>query len=76
MVVYNAGMESMTSNAVGDKVRVLRKERGLLQEDLARRAGVSDQTIRNVEAGRFQTKLETLRKIAGALGVGVGELLG
>ena len=75
MFVYTTSMESMMTNQVGDKVRMLRKERGLLQEELAKRAGVSDQTIRNVEAGRYQTKLETVRKIAGALGVSLGELL-
>jgi len=68
-------MESMTI-AIGDKVRELRKARGLLQEELAERAGVSTQTVRNVEAGRFNTKTETLVKIARALDVPVGELFG
>lgn len=40
----------------------------LRQEDLARRAGLSTQTARNVEAGRFEPETRTLRKIAGARG--------
>ena len=68
-------MDTTTKSTVGQNVRRLRKERDLLQEELAGRAGVSDQTIRNVEAGRYNTKLETLSKIAAALNVPLGDLL-
>ena len=68
-------MDTTTKSTVGQNVRRLRKERDLLQEELGVLAGVSDQTIRNVEAGRYNTKLETLSKIAAALNVSLGELL-
>ena len=67
-------MEAMTT-PVGDRVRDLRKERGWLQQELADRAGVSMQTVSNLETGRHVPGIATLSKIAGALGVGLGELL-
>lgn len=66
-------MEAMTS-LVGDKVRELRKARGWLQQDLADRAGVSMQTVSNLETRRHVPETATLAKIARALGVPLGEL--
>ena len=59
----------------GDKVRELRKARGWLQQDLADCAGVSMQTVSNLETGRHAPEFPTLAKIAGALDVSLGELL-
>jgi DNA-binding XRE family transcriptional regulator len=67
------GMEAMTI-PVGDKVRGLRKERGWLQQDLADRAGVSMQTVSNLETGRHVPEMATLAKIAAALKVPLAEL--
>lgn len=75
MVVYNALMEK-TENATGEKIRATRKERGLYQHELAARAKLSTQTIRNIEAGRHEPRLPALRKIAAALGVPMADLLG
>ena len=64
-----------TITTTGDKVRELRKGRGWLQRDLADRAGVNMQTVSNLERGRHAPGLPTLRKIAGALGAPLSELL-
>lgn len=70
-------MESTTNiGLAGDRVRKLRKDRGWLQQDLADRAGVNMQTVSNLETGRHAPEFPTLTKIAGALGVTLGELLG
>lgn len=61
--------------AVGDRVREFRKALGLRQEDLAARAGVSRQTVVNLENRRHVPETATLAKIAKALGVSLGELL-
>ena len=76
MVVYNALMETMEKKTTAEKVREIRKERGLYQHELAARAKLSVQTVRNVEAGRHEPELPTLRKIAKALGVPLADLLG
>ena len=68
-------MDAMTVKAAGDKVRELRKVRGWLQQDLADRAGVSMQTVSNLETGRHAPEFPTLLKIAKALGVGLADLL-
>lgn len=41
----------------------------LSQRDLAREAGVTQKTIVDVELGRVEPHLKTMRKIAAALGV-------
>lgn len=67
---------AINANATGERVRELRKARGWLQRELADRAGVNMQTVSNLETGRHAPELPTLTKIARALGVGLGELLG
>lgn len=74
MVMYNAVMETM-EKTTGERVREIRKGRGLYQHELAARAKLSVQTVRNVEADRHEPELPTLRKIAGALGVPLADLL-
>jgi putative transcriptional regulator len=62
---------------VGKRVRLLREEQGMSQDDLARRAGLSRQTIVDLEGNDdYSPRLETLEKIAGALGCNVGKVIG
>ena len=60
--------------AFGAHVRALRLERGLSQEDVAHLAGIHVTYLSGVERGKRNPSLKNLRKLAGALGVGVGEL--
>lgn len=53
---------------------VLRLERGMSQQDLARAAGTSQPDISFYECGRRQPTLGTARRIATALGISLGEL--
>ena len=64
-----------TKATMADKVRELRKYRNLLQQQLADRAGVSMQTISNLENGRHVPDTSTLLKIAKALDVSLTDLL-
>lgn len=55
----------------------LRKAKGLSQEKLARLADVANNTLIKMESGENQNPtLETLKKVAKALEVSVGELIG
>ncbi len=60
---------------MGEKVRALRKARHWRQEDLAKRAEITFQTVSNLETGRHVPAMATLSKIAGALEVSLGDLL-
>jgi DNA-binding Xre family transcriptional regulator len=61
---------------IAERVRELRRARGLDQRELARRAGVSMQTVSNLETGRLRDlKVSTLAALAGSLGVSPAELL-
>jgi DNA-binding XRE family transcriptional regulator len=57
-------------------LRVYRDLRSLTQNDLAGRAGVNRVTVAEIETGRKQGSVATLRKLAGALGVTVDDLTG
>lgn len=60
---------------VGQRIRSLRQKKGMLQEELARRAGLSPSALSNFEQGRRRTSLDWLRKISKALGVPMSELI-
>jgi transcriptional regulator with XRE-family HTH domain len=59
---------------VGQRIRSLRKEKGLSQEELGEKAGFHYTYMGGVERGEKNPSLDTLNKIAGALGVGIVEL--
>ena len=55
-------------------VRKVRRKRGLTQEELARKVGVSRQTIVNVEQGRYKPSILLALKIAKVLDADVETL--
>jgi transcriptional regulator with XRE-family HTH domain len=57
-------------------VRRARQARGWSREELGRRSGVSKNTLLNVELQRSGTTLDVAALLAGALGMGIGELAG
>ena len=54
---------------VANLVRFYREERGFTQARLAARSGVSLRTIRNVESGTMEPRMDSKRKILLALGL-------
>jgi transcriptional regulator with XRE-family HTH domain len=58
------------SNGLGERVARLRRRRGLTQEELAERAGVSVELVRKLEQGRRRSvRLGTVQNLARALDV-------
>lgn len=59
-----------------DTLSRLRSERSLTQEELARKAGITKNTISNLENGHGQPRMGTIAAIAAALEVPLAELIG
>lgn len=57
------------SNKIAKKIRILRKTRGLTQQQLADLMGVQRATISNYEIGRRSPHMKDLEKLADILGV-------
>ena len=65
----------MTKGSFSNRIRRLRFESGeMTQQELARRAGVTRQTIIALEAGKYLPSLELAFRIAGVFGVGVEDV--
>lgn len=60
---------------LGVNVYKLRTDAGWTQEELARRAGLRQPRIAEIERGDANPRLETLARVARALGVEVADLL-
>jgi transcriptional regulator with XRE-family HTH domain len=60
---------------VGDHIRRLRETRKLTQATMARRAGLSRMLVIRIERDDISPTLDTLERIATALGVTVRNLL-
>jgi len=61
--------------SLGLKVKKARKQRGLLQVDLAVRVGISSGYVGSIEQGLRYPSLQVLQKIAKVLKVPLSELL-
>ena len=61
-------------SALGEAIRQLRRKRGVTQEDLAHEADITTGTLSLIERGHANPTWGTLKGIAAALGVSMGEL--
>lgn len=59
----------------GDMIRKYRKEKGWSQRKLSELSGVSHTQIANYETSKTEPTLETIKKIAKALDIGVFDLI-
>lgn len=59
----------MEKESIGKKIRILRKTRGLTQQQLADKLKVKRATVSNYEIGRRSPHIKELEEISEALGV-------
>ena len=57
-----------------NRIEQIRRERGILQEDLAKSMGVSRQTISSLENGRYNPSILLAHKIAKFFGLTIEEV--
>ena len=60
---------------IGEKIKCIRREKGLTQKKLGELCGIAESNIRKYENGKQNPKIETVRKIAYALNVPITELI-
>ena len=68
-------MDSRFIEVDGVKLRRLRRERALSQQDVERMTGVAQATLSDLEGGKRGARASTLRKLAEALRVEPRELM-
>ncbi|MEW6663031.1 MAG: helix-turn-helix domain-containing protein [Bacillota bacterium] len=61
---------------IGARIKQLREELGLSQNELARRAGIAQSSLSYLESGAKSPSVDTLLLICKALGVSLTEFLG
>lgn len=60
---------------VGEKIKSARLKKNLTQKQLGELCGMADSAIRRYELGGANPKIETLRRIASALDIGLEEFM-
>ena len=63
------------SKRVGKKIRIIRRKKGITQEEIADKSGMHVSTLGRIERGESNPPLQTLNKIAQALRVKPKEIL-
>ena len=66
--VEPAPVEPLWREALGERLRRLRLERGATLTDVARRAGISPQYLSEIERGIKEPSSEMIAAVSGALG--------
>jgi transcriptional regulator with XRE-family HTH domain len=69
-------VEEVSSGRLGERIRALRRERGLTLEVLGERSGVSRAMISKLERGEKNPTLVVAAKVAEGLGVSLSQLVG
>jgi DNA-binding XRE family transcriptional regulator len=68
-------LERESAQRTADRVRALRLQRGMTVQALADAAGMARPNLSRIEHGKHNPSLDTLERIAKALGMTVAELL-
>lgn len=67
-------MEKALKYKVGERIKEIRNEKNISQQDLAAKCNFEKSNLSRLEAGRTDPKLSTLEKVAKGLDVTLSEL--
>lgn len=67
---------SEVNESVGKMIREARKRKGLTQRELGEKLGIGEPTVNKYESGKQNPTVDTLKRIADALGVTLNISLG
>jgi regulatory protein munI len=73
-ILYAGGLAMLIQQKFGQKIQLLRKERGLSQEKFALLIDMDRTYYASVEAGKRNISLVNIKKIADGLGVSISHL--
>jgi transcriptional regulator with XRE-family HTH domain len=62
-------MAGKKQRTLGDRIRLLRKQKGLTQDKVAEIAGIDSKSLSRIECDIFNPSIETLERLASALNV-------
>ena len=65
---YSPIVKNSICEKIGKEIRNIRREQGLLQKELAKKLGVSQQLISRIEKGKENVSIAALNNISSALG--------
>jgi Zn-dependent peptidase ImmA (M78 family)/DNA-binding XRE family transcriptional regulator len=68
-------LESLSSEQVGERLRLAREDKKLKQADVADKLGIARTTLVAIEQGQRKARIEEIRQMAGLYGVSINELL-
>lgn len=60
---------------IGEKIRFLRKEKGITQKELAAKTGIAEITIRQYEANKYNPKIDAIMKLCVAFECKVSDII-
>lgn len=76
MIIIQLGTDKLRlQSAIGQRIRTLREDRGISQQDLAAACNFEKSNMARLEAGRTNPTLYTLKKIAENLEVPLEKLV-
>ncbi len=67
--------ESIVHKQIAEKIRKIRKERNISQEELAFKAGLNRAYVGYIERGERKPSIDTLAKLAKSLQIKLSDLL-
>lgn len=60
---------------IGEKIRYIRKEKGLTQKELSKRSGIAEITIRQYEASKYNPKPGAIMKLCVGLDCKISDII-